>query len=241
MLRSLATWSRSLSSVAPHDGKPGYPTDVGQHLTSTGHPHGLSHSVVFVTIFLSARTADRPSLPHTLNGLIALLYRSSACYGFLDPLMTSELLPRWQSALPPIRGHGFPCCGAFFRRNGIFTTVIFSAFLIIGQICYITLTPHDTPLIRPLDWYGLSQARPNHTQLECVHADPSVFPSATHAYPSPTSTGIPPEPPSPPPASAELTLEQIRDIVAHTRGFFSRDYSLHLGWNNVSINWDYIS
>ncbi|KAH9173184.1 hypothetical protein EDB89DRAFT_2095346 [Lactarius sanguifluus] len=30
-----------------------------------------------------------------------------------------------------------------------------------------------------------------------------------------------------------LTLEQIRDIVAPTRGFFSRDYSLGLGWNNV--------
>jgi hypothetical protein len=32
-----------------------------------------------------------------------------------------------------------------------------------------------------------------------------------------------------------LSLEQIRDIVAPTRGFFSRDYSLNLGWNNVSI------
>ncbi|KAH8991460.1 hypothetical protein EDB86DRAFT_1605981 [Lactarius hatsudake] len=30
-----------------------------------------------------------------------------------------------------------------------------------------------------------------------------------------------------------LTLEQIRDIVAPTRGFFSRDYSLNLGWNNM--------
>jgi len=32
-----------------------------------------------------------------------------------------------------------------------------------------------------------------------------------------------------------LSLEQIRGIVAPTRGFFSRDYSLYLGWNNVSI------
>ena len=35
--------------------------------------------------------------------------------------------------------------------------------------------------------------------------------------------------------SDDLSLEQIRDIVAPTRGFFSRDYSLYLGWNNVSI------
>ena len=36
------------------------------------------------------------------------------------------------------------------------------------------------------------------------------------------------------PVSDLLTLEQIRDIVTPTRGFFSRDFSLGLGWNNVS-------
>jgi hypothetical protein len=153
--------------------------------------------------------------------------------------MASELLPRWQSASPAIRGYEFLRCGAFFRRNGVLKTVVISAFILIGQICYMTSTPHRSLWIRPSDWYSLSQARPNHPQR--VHTDPSVFPPATHAYPSPTSTDMPHEPPSPPPASAELTLEQIRDIVATSRGFFSRDYSLHLGWNNVSINWDYIS
>ncbi|KAH9173215.1 hypothetical protein EDB89DRAFT_2068974 [Lactarius sanguifluus] len=44
---------------------------------------------------------------------------------------------------------------------------------------------------------------------------------------------FPPSPPSPPFQSDVLTLEQIRDIVAPTRGFLSRDYSLGLGWNNV--------
>ncbi|KAF8274078.1 hypothetical protein EI94DRAFT_1776054 [Lactarius quietus] len=38
---------------------------------------------------------------------------------------------------------------------------------------------------------------------------------------------------SPSPVSDVLTLEQIRDVVARTRGFFSRDYSLGLGWNNM--------
>ena len=37
------------------------------------------------------------------------------------------------------------------------------------------------------------------------------------------------------PLSDVLSLEQIREIVATTRGFFTRDYSLNLGWNNVSI------
>ncbi|KAH8991482.1 hypothetical protein EDB86DRAFT_3046284 [Lactarius hatsudake] len=44
---------------------------------------------------------------------------------------------------------------------------------------------------------------------------------------------FPSSPPPPPFQSDVLTLEEIRDIVAPTRGFFSRDYSLGLGWNNV--------
>jgi hypothetical protein len=50
---------------------------------------------------------------------------------------------------------------------------------------------------------------------------------SSHLYPDPLS-------PSSSPVSDVLTLEQIRDIVAPTRGLFSRDYSLYLGWNNVS-------
>ncbi|KAI0299898.1 hypothetical protein BC826DRAFT_906218 [Russula brevipes] len=37
----------------------------------------------------------------------------------------------------------------------------------------------------------------------------------------------------PTPKTDALTLEEIRDIVAHTRGFYARDFSLHLGWNNM--------
>jgi hypothetical protein len=146
--------------------------------------------------------------------------------------MASEPLPRWQSASPPIRGHAFRPCGAFLRtRNGALKIVILNAFILI---CYMALTPHGSRLITPSDWYGLSRGRPP-SHAPRVHADPSVFPFATHAYPSHTPTHIPPGSPSYSLASAELTLEQIRDIVAPTRGYFSRDYSLHLGWNNVSI------
>ena len=150
--------------------------------------------------------------------------------------MTSALLPQWQSASPPIHDHAFRRWGAFHlhTRTGVFKTVIFSAFILIGLICYMISTPHGSRLITPSNWYDLSRARPHYPQP--VHANSSVFPSATHVYyPLPTSTDILPEPPSPSLASAELTLEQVRDIVAPTRGFFTRDYSLSLGWNNVSI------
>ena len=53
--------------------------------------------------------------------------------------------------------------------------------------------------------------------------------STNHAFSSPTSDKATSW------LSDALSLEQIRDIVAPTRGFLSRDYSLYLGWNNVSI------
>lgn len=32
----------------------------------------------------------------------------------------------------------------------------------------------------------------------------------------------------------EWTLEDARKMVAQTNGYYTRDYSLNLGWNNVS-------
>jgi len=32
----------------------------------------------------------------------------------------------------------------------------------------------------------------------------------------------------------DMTLEQIREMVSKTKGLFARDFSLGLGWNNVS-------
>jgi hypothetical protein len=36
------------------------------------------------------------------------------------------------------------------------------------------------------------------------------------------------------PDGENLSLEQLRSLVARTKGYWARDYSLHLGWNNVS-------
>ena len=33
--------------------------------------------------------------------------------------------------------------------------------------------------------------------------------------------------------SEELDLEALRAIVSRTRGYYARDYSMTLGWNNV--------
>jgi hypothetical protein len=140
----------------------------------------------------------------------------------------SELLPPWRSLSPPLRNRAFCRCGVFLcPRNCVPRTVMFSALTaltaltFVGLICYMTfLTAYD-----PVSVFT-SNTNPV-----------SVITCTKHAFPSPvSSTEIPPRLPPFLQAAEGLPLERIRDIVAPTRGFFSRDYSLDLGWNNVSIH-----
>ncbi len=136
----------------------------------------------------------------------------------------SELLPRWRSLSPPLRNHAFRRCGVFLcPRKCVPRTVMFSALTastFVGLICYMTFLTACDPV-------SISTSNTNPV---------SVITSTKHAFPSPvSSTEIPPRLPPFWQAAEGLPLERIRDIVAPTRGFFSRDYSLYLGWNNVSI------
>lgn len=56
-----------------------------------------------------------------------------------------------------------------------------------------------------------------------------------------SSASLPPAPSAPPTQpklkqyDGYLELEELRTLVSKTKGYFARDYSLHLGWNNVRI------
>ncbi|KAH8991851.1 hypothetical protein EDB86DRAFT_2806423 [Lactarius hatsudake] len=105
----------------------------------------------------------------------------------------------------------------FLPSNGALKIGFFStAFILIGIIVYVAFFPPYDPSWRFPDWHLPSRFGPDSLEL----AGPN---GPLHA----------PSPSPPSPVSDALTLEQIRDIVAPTRGFFSRDYSLHLGWNNM--------
>ncbi len=126
----------------------------------------------------------------------------------------------------------------FLRPNGALKIGVFStAFLLSSLIVYATFFSPHGPSLRLTDWHAPSGFDPNSLEL----ADPSepllVDPRLASLLPVPTP--VLEEPPSPSssssPVSDVLTPEQIRDIVAPTQGFFSRDYSLGLGWNNVSV------
>ena len=125
----------------------------------------------------------------------------------------------------------------FLRSNGALRIGFFTSFLLTGLIVYVTLFS----LSRRLSDLHLSSPFYPDSLVEPAGPDeiPLVDPKFATLLPNPTpSSTIPdnPPPPSPssPPVSDVLTLEQIRDFVAPTRGFFSRDYGLYLGCYNVS-------
>ena len=119
---------------------------------------------------------------------------------------------------------------SFLRSNGALRIAFFTSFVLTGLMVYVTFR---TPPMRLSDWHHSSYSHSDTPEL----ADPNerllVDPKLAALMHNPTPKLITPDnPPSPSPEI--LSLEQIRDIVAPTRGFFSRDFSLGLGWNNVS-------
>ena len=117
---------------------------------------------------------------------------------------------------------------SFLRFTNALIIGFFTSFLLV----YITFYSSSRRL---QDWHLSSYVHLEHANFnETPLIDPKL---ATFLLNPPPESIVPNNPPPPSPSSQvsdTLSLEQIRDIVAPTRGFFSRDYSLGLGWNNVS-------
>jgi len=101
--------------------------------------------------------------------------------------------------------------------------IFFGSFVLVGFIFYMAfLSPHGPLLFSSSEPYGFFKLGTSSTQhLSSDKSTPTNHASSLYEAPSLPSDVLP--------------LEQIKDIVATTRGFFARDYSLNLGWNNVSI------
>ncbi|KAH9952603.1 hypothetical protein BC827DRAFT_1274389 [Russula dissimulans] len=144
--------------------------------------------------------------------------------------MNAEQLP--DPITQPAYGRSFRRWRPFLRSYGSLRTGLFFGVIALSSlVIYATfLSPHDSLWRRPTDWYGLPQ-RESLASNPKYHHSPSPSPTLPHT----------PDPPVPtettsswtPWSSDALTLEQLRDVVAPTRGFFTRDYSLGLGWNNM--------
>lgn len=139
----------------------------------------------------------------------------------------------------PFEAHAYPMPRRwrhFLRLNGALKLgVSAAAFVLSSLIVYITFLSHGS-FLRPSDWQAPSYFDPNSGELADSRGTSILHtrPSSLLPEPTPVLDEPPASSPSPSPVSDVLTLEQIRDVVDSTRGFFSRDYSLGLGWNNVS-------
>ena len=130
--------------------------------------------------------------------------------------------------------HNFRRWRPFFRSNGALRMIFFTSFLLTGLMVYLTFCSSPRRLS---DWHHSSYFRPNTPELADPNERPLVDPKLATLVLNHTPESIVPNKPPPQSSSSVsdfLSLEHIRDIVAPTRGFFSRDYSLALGWNNVS-------
>jgi hypothetical protein len=124
---------------------------------------------------------------------------------------------------PYSQGSPYPRWKATLRSSPLRSGIFFGAVIFLCLIFYTTfVSPQGFLWTGPQDWHGYSQDESLILDLE------NSPPSTTLPTPTPPS-------PSPSPISDVRTVEQIRDVVAPTRGFFVRDYSLNLGWNNVSM------
>jgi hypothetical protein len=150
-----------------------------------------------------------PEVNH--SHLIFFFFSRSVCH---PPKPTSFMspspLPQWHSPTQSFHGRISSCRNCFSHSFNSIPGIGISlgSLLCVGLIFFMTfLSPHAPLLLS-------SSKRPTPTN---------------HASSSHTSDEAPSL------RSDVLSLEQVRDIVATTRGFFSRDYSLYLGWNNVSF------
>lgn len=140
----------------------------------------------------------------------------------------SPSLPQWHSSTKSSHGRIPYRYSCFFHliNNTPGMGIFFGSFFSVGLIFYMAiLSPQGPPLLSSSESYGFFQLDASSTQ----YLGSNISAPENHTSFSPTSN----EPSSS--LSGDLSLEQIRDIVATTRGFFARDYSLNLGWNNVSI------
>ncbi|KAI0316209.1 hypothetical protein OF83DRAFT_1173097, partial [Amylostereum chailletii] len=163
-------------------------------------------------------------------------------------------LPQWRD--PPRRRSKSPSRypAALLHRFGKVgaTTAFFGTAALSGCLLYLLLLfffsgppAHDpnakyTPALLPdgRPWEDAAAiATATDPTATAVHVPPESILAPPHQvdYAAPTSPVYNASAPVAPPLDYhELSLEGLRDHVAQTNGYFVRDWSLALGWNNVS-------
>lgn len=132
-------------------------------------------------------------------------------WGSPEHSLTSPILPvDTSSSRGSRRSSNSFCC-----RTALFTLLVTVILAGIFLTCVLSIFG-GLPLGTLLSVLPFGRARPPPR----IWVDSSVF------LPPPTSPELEHE-------DGYLQLEELRNLVSQTKGFFARDYSLYLGWNNV--------
>ncbi|TFY76959.1 hypothetical protein EWM64_g7055 [Hericium alpestre] len=147
----------------------------------------------------------------------------------LPPYSAHSPSPRRRRTCQILPGTRIANIGLFFATaalSGIlFHILVFGAFSGAGAIA----APKEWQFKLP----SVFQPSPAHnlpSELLTTELPEATHTAATHTTPDPPTT---PSPSATIVTSEELSLEELRDLAKGTNGFFVRDFSLGLGWNNV--------
>lgn len=139
--------------------------------------------------------------------------------------------PRRQRKLRFFSGYN---AGGRLGSTGIF----FATAALSGFLCYLVFSfffpTHLPPPHLPSSWDEQAPADVDAAAVTPLPSTSSSAPSAVSTVGAPPSYAFSP-PIAPPVDHHEMSIEELSSMVATTKGYFVRDYSLALGWNNVRV------
>ncbi|VDB85455.1 unnamed protein product [Peniophora sp. CBMAI 1063] len=119
--------------------------------------------------------------------------------------------------------HFLSGCSAGGRLGS--TGMFFATAALSGFVCYLVFSFFSSHHSPP------SHAAPGYDAHIPWGADAIEITSTSSTGGSAPGSGS--SPVAPPLYYHEMSIEELTDLVATTRGYFARDYSLSLGWNNM--------
>lgn len=111
------------------------------------------------------------------------------------------------------------------------TTAVFCGVVLGALALSVFGSPPPDSFLSPL---RRPESQPDHS----IGAPPPQPPNSSLET---TETTVVPQPPAPKPQrkhdDQSLDIDELKDLIGRTRGYYVRDWSLGLGWNNVSLTW----